>query len=79
MWTAVAPSQMRWDNLIGLLYIRTSAGDNDYSNMVSYGTIGAALDVEVPMMAVNAEEVYPAEIVRHWRAERESGSLEVAL
>ena len=56
-----------WDNLIGLLYVRTSAGDNDYRNMVRLRNHWRSLGREVPMMAVNAEEVYPAETVRHWK------------
>ena len=55
-----------WDSLIGLLFVRNAGSAEDYTNIVALRDHWRSLGREVPLMAVNTEEVYPAETVSYW-------------
>ena len=67
-------AQALWDNLLGALYIRTAGTNDDGSDSGDLAAVRRlaahwrSLGKEVPVFAVNAEPVYPAELISMWSA-----------
>ena len=60
-------AQALWNSLIGLLYIRTAGDNTDLTNLRALAAHWTALGKEVPMFAVDAEQIYPTETISKWR------------